>query len=189
MSQPELLKQVIGVLEDTGVDYMVTGSFASSLHGEPRMSHDIDLVVAIPESAVDKLMEAFPFPDYYLDRGAVLRAVRSKDMFNLLEVASGDKVDFWILGDEPFDRSRFARRYEDEAVGVRFLVSTPEDTILVKLKWAKECGGSEKQFTDAPRVFEIQYDRLDMSYLRQWADRLGVRAELDRLVEAAQIAE
>jgi len=48
MSQQELLAKVVSVLESLGVDYMVTGSLASSIQGEPRSTHDIDLVVAIP---------------------------------------------------------------------------------------------------------------------------------------------
>jgi len=190
MPQSELLSKVVRVLDDNGIQYMVTGSFASSLQGEPRMTHDIDLLVAIPPTAVDKLLESFPPPDFYLDRDAVTRAIRGRDMFNLLDVVGGDKVDFWIMNkDDPFDRSRFARRYEDETLGVRFMVSSPEDTILAKLKWAKASGGSEKQFADAKGVYELQFGSLDMQYVRRWAKDLGVEDLLARLIESAQVVE
>lgn len=186
MSQQELLNRVVRVLEGAGIDYMVTGSFASSLQGEPRMTHHVDLVVAIPESAVGALMDAFPAPDYYLDPDAVLEAIRAGDMFNLLDITDGDKVDFWLLTDEPFDRSRFARRYEDVAMGMRFFVSSPEDTILAKLRWAKLSGGSERQFTDALRVFEVQSGKLDLQYLRAWASKLSVESLLNDLMDVAE---
>jgi hypothetical protein len=192
MSQPELLSKVIAVLDDAGIGYMVTGSFASSLQGEPRLSHDIDLLIAIPESSVDRLLEAFPMPDYYLDRDAVLRSIRAQggdNMFNLLQVTTGDKVDFWILTEQPFDRSRFSRRYRAELAGVKFCVSMPEDTILAKLRWAKECGGSEKQFNDALSVFEVQYAELDLGYLNDWATKLSVKSLLDELMDAAKEVE
>jgi hypothetical protein len=138
----------------------VTGSVASSLQGEPRSTHDIDLVVAIESADVEKLVKAFPPPGFYLDEGSIMDAINSQGMFNLIEINSGDKVDFWLLTNEPFDRSRFARKYAEEVVGMRINVSSPEDTILAKLRWAKLCGGSEKQCTDALRVYEVQCNKL-----------------------------
>ena len=143
MSQQELLIRVVRTLDDLGVDYMVTGSFASSMQGEPRLTHDIDLVVALSEDESSKLMEEFPLTDYYLSAQAIQEAVQQRRMFNLLELATGDKVDFWILTDEPFDASRFARKRSEELGGVQLKVSTPEDTILAKLRWARKRGQRE----------------------------------------------
>lgn len=53
-------------------------------------------------------------------------------------------------------------------------ISKPEDTILAKLLWAKLSGGSEKQFTDALRVYEIQYGSIDLQYVTHWANELEV---------------
>lgn len=107
-------------------------------------------------------------------------------MFNLMDTGSGDKVDFWVLTDEPFDRSRFGRRRAYEVGGQTLLVSSPEDTILMKLKWAKESGGSEKQLGDALNVYELQHAGMDMAYLDEWACRLGVEDLLERLVAEAE---
>ncbi|HLE86630.1 MAG TPA: hypothetical protein VI727_03075 [Candidatus Brocadiaceae bacterium] len=186
MSQQELLKKVIQILDAAGIQYMVTGSVASSLQGEPRSTHDIDLVVAIESAEVKKLVKAFPSPDFYLDEGSVLDAINRQGMFNLIDVNSGDKVDFWLLTDEPFDRSRFIRKYAEEVVGMRIIVSSPEDTILAKLRWAKLCGGSEKQFTDALRVYEVQFEKLDTNYMEYWAKKLDVESIWKRLKDKAE---
>jgi hypothetical protein len=111
----------------------------------------------------------------------IREALDRRTMFNLVDLTGGDKVDFWILTDEPFDRSRFARRQFAELSGVRFLVSAPEDTILMKLRWAELYGGSEEQFTDALRVYEVQHGALDLDYLNDWASRLGVESLWQRL--------
>ncbi|QGP91740.1 hypothetical protein MGLY_10820 [Neomoorella glycerini] len=174
MSQQELLKRVISVLESAGIQYMLTGSLASSLQGEPRLTHDIDIVVAVPENALKKLSAAFPPPDYYLDEQSILAAIAEKSMFNLIDLTTGDKVDFWILTDQPFDQSRFSRRVTNCFMGQKIVVSRPEDTILAKLRWAKLAGGSEKQLTDALRVYEVQFGNLNMEYLESWARELGV---------------
>jgi protein-tyrosine-phosphatase len=123
MSQQELLKKVVEVLGNLGIDYMVSGSIASSLQGEPRSTHDIDIVVAIRQSSAKTLAAAFP---------------------------------------------------------------APEDTILTKLRWAKESGGSEKHFGDALRVYEVQHGSLDVSYLKSWARKLVVSPMLQRIEEQAE---
>jgi hypothetical protein len=181
MSQPELLIHVVRALEAAGIEYMATGSIVSSLQGEPRATHDIDLVVSLPAAAIRPLLAAFPGPDFHLDAESLREAVQRGDMFSLLDLAGGDKVDFWLLTEEPFDRSRFARRRPQRFQGVTLQVSSPEDTILQKLRWAQLSGGSEKQSGDALRVYEVQFELLDQGYLDDWAARLGVDELLARL--------
>jgi hypothetical protein len=186
MSQQELLKRVVQVLTQAGIDYMVTGSVASSMQGEPRSTHGIDLVVLLRADAVAELVKAFPPPDYYLSEEAIRDALRQQSMFNLLCLTEGEKVDFWVLTEEPFDQSRFARKRVEDVLGIHLHVSAPEDTILVKLRWAKLSGGSEKQFTDALRVFEVQRSQLDLDYLNRWAAHLGVEDLWQRLQSEAE---
>ena len=185
MSQQELLKKVALTLERLGIDYMVTGSITSSLQGEPRSTHDIDIVVNLPRSKAHDLAGAFPSPGFYLDEEALAEAITGMGMANLIDTESGDKVDFWLLTDEPFDQSRFARRYNETLFGTLIAVSAPEDTILMKLRWARLSGGSEKQFIDAVRVYEVQFGRLDADYLRDWAQKLDLVGELKRLQNEA----
>jgi hypothetical protein len=185
MSQPELLERVIDVLEAAAIPYMMTGSYASSIQGEPRLTHDIDLVVEITPAAAKSLLLAFPGPDYYLDEYSILSAISSKSQFNLLDSTGGDKVDFWILTDEPFDKTRFARRYPQEINGRTIFVSAPEDTILMKLKWCEMSGGSEKQFADARSVYELQHATLDLPHIEQWAKTLQLDSLWERLKNEA----
>ncbi|HVW35827.1 MAG TPA: hypothetical protein VHB99_00940 [Pirellulales bacterium] len=186
MSQSELLKAVIDELNRAGVEYMLTGSLASSLQGEPRLTHDIDLVVAMDAADADRIIEAFASPDYYLSAAAAHDAVRTRRMFNLLDLREGDKVDFWLLTDDPFDRSRFSRRGQMTSQDLNLWVSSPEDTILAKLRWAELSGGSEKQFGDALRIYEVQRQNLDTGYIGKWAEKLGLKEIWDRLQGSAE---
>ena len=135
MTLHELLKQLIDTLEAAEIPYMIVGSFASSIQGDPRSTHDIDVVVTLTPDAQAALLKAFPEPNYYLDDVALRDAVRRKDMINMLQQQSGDKVDFWILKDEPYDQESFRRRRKVDAFGMQLFVQQPEDTILSKLKW------------------------------------------------------
>jgi hypothetical protein len=186
MSQPELVKKVARVLTAAGIEFMATGSVVSSLQGEPRATHDVDLVVQLRPADIPKLLAAFQPPEYYLSEEAIRDALRRKSMFNLLAVPNNDKVDFWLLTDDPFDRSRFTRKYPEDFEDIWLPVSSSEDTILAKLRWAKLSGGSEKQFTDALRVYEVQAGKLDLSYLRHWVARLGVEELWERIQRDAR---
>jgi hypothetical protein len=186
MSQQELLAKVVRTLEQLAIEYMITGSIASSLQGQPRSTHDIDIVIDLPQSKAHALAAAFPPPDYYLDREAVIEAVSTRGMANLIDTVSGDKVDLWLLTETPFDLSRFGRRYFEEVLGMRIAVSSPEDTILMKLRWSKMSGGSAKQFIDAVRVYEVQYEKLDRDYLLEWTLKLGIENEMKKLRDEAR---
>jgi hypothetical protein len=94
-----------------------------------------------------------------------------------------------LLTDDDFDRARFDRRYVEIFEGQRLVVCRPEDTILMNLRWGAMMGGSEKQFTDALRVWEVQHGRLDEEYLDRWAQTLGVADALARLRAEAQPLE
>ena len=187
MSQQELLKTVVLALDGAGIDYMLTGSLVSSLQGEPRSTHDIDIVTTVPKNAMKDLVGAFKAPDFYLDVESIEHAIQSKSVFNLLDMRDGDKVDFWMLTSDPFDQSRFSRKIIEEISGTPVKVSSPEDTILAKLRWCSLSGGSEKQFVDALRVYEVQGNTLDTVYLETWVTRLGLESLWSRLVHEAEI--
>jgi hypothetical protein len=187
MPQPELLARVLAILDANAIPYMVSGSIVSSLQGQPRSTHDIDVVVVMTPGQARAVCQAFADPRYYVSDAAALEAIQRRGMFNLLDVDTGDKVDFWILGDTAFDQSRFSRRHRDDIDGVPAFVSRPEDTILQKLRWADLSGGSEKQTTDCVGVYEVQYGRLDQQYLDLWATRLGVTQGLAEVRRRAEV--
>ena len=144
------------------------------MHGEPRSTHDVDLVIALDPSQVRPFLDTFSTDHFYVSETAAIEAVQNRSMFNVLETTSGNKIDFWLLTDEPWDQSRFQRRQKHTIFGSELFVSTPEDTILAKLRWAKLSGGSEKQMNDAQGVYQLQGNQLDKPYIESWARSLGV---------------
>ncbi len=135
MLQPELLTRILSFFRDYQLGYMVTGSVVSSLQGEPRLTHDVDIVVQIDNKSIRHLLASFPAPHYYLSESAIAEAIERKTRFNLIDVSENDKVDFWLLTNDDFDLSRFSRKKEETIMGQSMIVSAPEDTILSKLKW------------------------------------------------------
>lgn len=187
MSQTDLLIETVEALDRAGVGYVLTGSIVSSLQGEPRATHDIDLVIEVDVRAVDNLSEAFGAPRYFFDDMAAREALAHLGMFNLLDTSTGDKIDFWSLTESDFDRSRFARRVVTRAFGREVYVTSPEDTILQKLKWSSDSGGSERLMGDALSVYSVQSGRLDERYLDEWAVRLDVTELLSRIRQPSTV--
>lgn len=189
MLQLKLLRKVLPVLEEHQIDYMITGSIVSSMQGAPRATHDVDVVVQINKNSIPILLNAFPPPQYYLSETRMRESIERKNsnsMFQLLEAAEGDKIDFWILTNEPFDKSRFSRKKEENFAGMKMKVSSPEDTIIKKLHWIKQYGKSEKQFLDALGVYEVQYGNLDLKYLEKWIEELGLKKLWNKLRKQAK---
>jgi hypothetical protein len=174
---------VIDVLEALGVPYHVGGSFASSIHGLPRQTRDIDLVADLPLLAVPSFVARLG-RDFYLDDEAIRRAIERRTQFNLIHLASGFKVDIFLPGPGAFDRNELARSapFQLAEEPPRIVnVKSPEDTLLRKLVWYRGGGEiSDRQWGDVLGIVRTQAERLDLPYLREWAGALGVADLLER---------
>jgi hypothetical protein len=157
---------------------MLTGSFALGYYGKPRMTRDLDFVVALMEQHVDGLVKAFS-PDFYIDEDAARSAVRSQRMFNLMHLGSAIKVDLIVRKDSEYRQVEFARRKAVELAGVSTWITSREDLILSKLVWARD-SNSELQRRDVRTLLD---DSVDWSYLREWAPKLDVGEMLDEIAK------
>lgn len=190
MPDGELLRAVLEVVEALdalGVPYHVGGSLASSVHGIPRQTNDLDLVVDLPTAAVAPLEERLR-GNFYVDAESIRRAIRQRRSFNLVHLATGFKIDVFLQGRSPFDRMEFARlgRHRLEDLPRELAVKSAEDTVLRKLEWYRlGTEVSDRQWSDVLGVIRTQGDRLDVDYLRRWAPELGVADLLERALQVA----
>ncbi len=187
MSQLELLKKTVRSLEREDIPYMLTGSLVSSFQGNPRSTHDIDIIISIRMDDIPGIMEIFDPKRFYINRDSVKEAIINNSQFNVLDTEEGNKIDFWILTDSDFDKSRFARRQKIEIFGFKAYLSAPEDTIIQKLIWSKLSGGSKKQYEDALSVYELQYGKLDMEYMELWSKKSGIEDLYGKMMSDAEV--
>jgi hypothetical protein len=186
--QADFLEELIGKLDKQSIAYMLSGSVSSSLHGQPRATKDIDMVIAPSEKQVLNFAGTLG-ENYYVSLDAVRNAFVHSSMFNVIDVESGWKADFIIRKDRPFSRQEFERRCIAKIRGLDVWVTSPEDTVLSKLEWAKD-RRSEQQFRDALGVALVQWRRLDKDYLHKWAGQLHIEGQLKQLLEqAAEVLE
>ncbi|CAN5218387.1 hypothetical protein BH09MYX1_BH09MYX1_09570 [soil metagenome] len=174
MNESDVLADVVAKLDAIGIPYMVAGSFASSLHGVPRTTNDIDFVLDPSRAALDRLMASFDADVYYADAEVARDALERRSKFNIIHLASGWKIDFIICKARRFSLSELSRREHALMAGIEVFVATPEDTVLAKLEWAK-LGESERQLRDVRGIVEAQGNHLDRAYVEAWLDELGLR--------------
>lgn len=145
------LLRVASLLDEHGIPHMVAGSFASTFHGEPRTTHDIDLVIDPARPALDAFVASLDPAAFYVSPEAADEAWRRRGQFNVILLDSGWKVDLILRRDRPFSHSEFARREAVDLGGTQVFIATAEDTILAKWEWAK-LGEAERQLRDVRGV-------------------------------------
>lgn len=183
MTLRDLLAVVTRALEGAGIPYMVVGSLASSFHGEPRATQDVDIVIDPQPDQLAALLRSFDAELFYVGDGQ--QALAGRGMFNVIDVLGGWKVDFIVRKDRAFSAAELSRRIEADLLGIHLSIATAEDTIIAKLEWAA-ASGSERQLADASAVLAVNGDDLDWEHLSHWAEALGVAEDLNRAISQTQ---
>jgi hypothetical protein len=185
MSLSEVLQRITAALDEAGVAYMLTGSFASAYYGVPRSTQDIDLVIAGNSPQLRKFVESLPVTQYYADAEAAVEAHRRESMFNVIDLEAGWKIDLIIRKSRAFSQEEFGRRQAVRVQGTHLFVASAEDVIIAKLEWAKRAQ-SRRQIEDAAGIMKLRGNSLDRSYLEKWVGELNLTEEWD---EAQRVAE
>lgn len=170
------------LLDRLAIPHMVVGSFASSAHGLPRTTQDIDVVIDPTPAQLAALLAAIDLDRFYVDADTARDALQRRSMFNVIDMSTGWKLDLVIRKATPHAIEELHRRVEGMVAGVRAPLATAEDVIIAKLAWARDAV-SERQLADVAGILASRGDQLDRSYLERWIDEL----QLGVLWERAQV--
>ncbi len=189
--QTELLRavaKVVAAFEAQDIEYLVGGSIASSVFGEPRQTLDADLVARLLGRHAEPLVQRLS-PEFYAELPAILRAVQNQSSFNVIHLETMTKVDVFVRWHDPFAQSQFTRRKAKtigESPPLQLYFASAEDTVLAKLEWFRKGGEvSDRQWRDLLGVLKVQGQALDRAYLQEWAGRLAVSDLLERAFKEA----
>ena len=179
MQEPDLIELFAGPLDRLGIRYLLSGSVAAMLYGEPRVTHDIDFVVVLRVSDISRLAEAFPSPEFYVPPpGAIANEMArdTKGQFNIIHVESGLKADLFIANRDELHAWAFRNHREYFVSGIAIRLAPPEYVIVRKLEYFRE-GGSEKHLRDIRAMLHVSAERIDRRELEEWIQRRGVEAQ------------
>lgn len=165
----EIVRDVSARLERAGFEYMLTGSMAMNYYSQPRMTRDIDIVVALGPSQADEIVRIF-HPDYYVSRESVVSSIVHESIFNLIHQESVIKVDCIVRKRTEYRLIEFGRRERIQVEDFHTWIVSKEDLIISKLFWATD-SHSELQLRD---VRNLVGTGCDVEYVEHWTGKLGL---------------
>jgi hypothetical protein len=175
VSEPgRFLGRIVAALNSAAIPHMLAGSFASGIHGTPRSTQDLDIVIDPSSDSLNRFLEALAGDDVYLDADVARDEFKRRGQFNVIDTSTFWKADLIFRKARPFSRSELDRRVPANVLGVDVFVATAEDTVLAKLEWSK-LGESDRQLRDVSGILEVKGASLDAAYVERWLDELGVR--------------
>jgi hypothetical protein len=179
MSEPDLIQLFAEPLNRLGLRYLVSGSVAAMLYGEPRVTHDIDFVIFLRLDDVSRLSAVYPPPEFYVPPADVIATELARERrghFNVIHADSGLKADFYPANRDELHGWAFrnARRYSIRNTSI--VLAPPEYVIVRKLEYYRE-GGSEKHLRDIRSMLAVSGEQLDRPALNDWIQRRGLQAE------------
>jgi hypothetical protein len=176
MSASEVLRKITTLLDDAGIAYMLTGSFASAHYGAPRSTLDIDIVIAANPEQLQKFVHSLPSHEYYADLETALEAFHRQSMFNVIDSVQGWKIDLIIRKTRAFSQEEFERRKVVNLQELPLFVAGPEDVVIAKLEWSN-FSKSKRQIEDVAAILRARGESLDQIYLKKWIRELGLEKE------------
>lgn len=181
LAQPiEVTLLVAAVLEELGIPYLVGGSLASSLHGVPRSTADVDMVADLHREQVNPFVERLQ-DEFYVDSDMIHDAIARRSSFNIIHLASMYKVDIFILPGDAFSAEILRRAEPRQLEGRAVMVASAEDIVVEKLRWYRLGDEvSDRQWNDVLGVLHRAAGRLDLAHMERWARAVGVEDLLAR---------
>lgn len=150
-----------------GAPWAATGSIASMIYGEIRVTHDIDIIILLDGEAIAALERVFPENEFYRPPRDVVEIERARDRrghFNIIHFESGYKADVYLSADDPFHSWALRNRRSVDIGETPLWLAPPEYVILHKLEFYRE-GGSEKHLRDIQGMLAVT--EIDRALLEQ----------------------
>ena len=183
MPEPELSLLFIRPLNRAGIRYVVSGSIAAILYGEPRLTHDVDFVVFLNEQNIQQLAEIFPSSDFYVPPLETIFAEVAREQrghFNIIHMDTGFKAHFFLTGRDEMNAWAFRRKQQVQFEGETVVLAPPEYVVIRKLEFYRE-GGSDKHLRDIRSMLKVLGEKLDRAELDEWIRRLGLEAQWNKV--------
>ncbi len=184
MNVAEVFRRLTRALDQAGIPYMLTGSFASAYYGFPRSSQDIDLIIEATPAQLQTFFQFLPSDEYYADLEMALQARERQSLFNVIDLLTGWKIDLIFRKSRPFSEEEFERRQPVVLQGFTIFVASAEDVVVAKLEWAKRAQ-SRRHIEDVAGILRMRWDVLEHAYLEKWIVELGLATEWKDARQAA----
>jgi hypothetical protein len=179
MTSNEAVLKMIAALEAAEIPYLLAGSYSSNVYGVARSTQDADFVIRLTSEKLRKFLAELP-SSMRLEPQMSFESVTMTARYIVQVAGTRFKMELFLVGDDPHDLERFARRRQTALLGRPAYLPTPEDIVITKLRWS-QLGKRRKDVDDVRNVIAVQRDRLDWDYIYRWCEQHGTRALLDEI--------
>lgn len=179
MQEPDLYLIFTSRLDELKIEYVITGSVAAIVYGEPRLTHDIDIVLEINELPVQLFINAFPLSEFYCPPEEIIKTELQRSErghFNLIHHKTGFKADIYLSGRNDFQKWALQNKKEISYNSKKIYIAPPEYVIIKKLEYYKE-GRAEKHIQDIKNIIIGSEELINFESLNSFVERFGLREE------------
>jgi hypothetical protein len=182
MHEPDLIEIFVSPLNLLGIRYLVSGSVAAMLYGEPRVIHDIDLLVFLRHNDIERFQTAYPSPEFSVPppEGIGVEISRDRGNFSIIHSNSGLEANLYTVNRDEMDAWAFRNAKKYPIKGTTITLAPPEYVIVRKLEFYRE-GGSEKHVRDIRSMLAVSGDQIDKSELYEWIQRRGLQEQWQKI--------
>ncbi len=185
MQEHNLFKIFVDPLNDLEIPYIITGAVASIIYGEPRLTHDVDLVLDLQFKDIEKLISKFPAGNFYIPPSEVLTTELGRNVrghFNIIHLDTGLRADIYMVGKDAFNKWAIDNYNSISIDEKSYRIAPPEYVIILKLEYYRE-GGSDKHLRDIRAILEISPEEIDMTMLEKFINDRSLKKEWDKVTK------
>lgn len=185
MQEANLFLLFIKRLNGLSIPYAVTGSVASIIYGEPRITHDIDIVLLLPKVKIEDFLNAFSKESFYAPPIEVIQNEINRDIrghCNIIHYETGFKADIYFAGNDKFQHWAIENAKEISFSGSKIMIAPPEYVIIKKLEFFKE-GQSQKHLTDIKSILNNSKEMINFDLLNNLILKYGLKKEWEEVAD------
>ncbi len=182
MQELDLFRIFIERLNKLNITYIITGAAASIIYGEPRMTHDLDMVIEIKEDEIENFAMMFPIDEFYCPPTEVIHVEMKRHQrghFNLIHHDSGFKADIYLCGQDAMHRWALKNRRKISVENETYWLAPVEYVILKKLEYYRE-GESEKHLRDIAGILALSKELISFDFLNSKIDEKKLKTEWEK---------
>jgi hypothetical protein len=186
MQEANLFLIFLERLNKSNIEYMATGSVASIIYGEPRTTHDIDLVLRLYTNNIEELISMFDPEEFYCPPQEVIEAEITRKTgghFNIIHHETGFKADIYPIGEDKLHIWAMAKRKKIRIENCDVWLAPPEYVIVRKLEYFKQ-GSSSKHLNDIKKMLEISGNNINNLELKQKIAEYHLAEEWEKVTNA-----
>lgn len=179
MPDPRLFKLFLKPLHSSGISYCVTGSVAGIIYGEPRLTHDIDVIIEIQTNDIALLTRFFPEDQFYMPPEDIIIIEHKREdrgHLNIIHKLSGFKADIYFTGKDPLSRWAVQHAITIDYEQIPISVARPEYVIVRKLEYYRE-GNIQKHLADIEGILKHSSELIDFNQLSRFIEQCSLQKE------------